>query len=165
MTWQLIRSSAATVQNVLRCSSAALSENTLPAAYSKASAYQVSARASGERKEFCGARFDCRHKGEQESRFFKNEHELLLLLRQLKKKWRHLGDSTRNGKFKRLEPQFQVSATIWGWQRSRKLLSRECTKEPICALPNNRSMEKFGARAELRNIVQEKLRGRGGSSC
>ena len=26
-------------------------------------------------------------------------------------------------------------------------------------------MEKFGARAELRNIRHEKLRGRGGSSC
>ena len=55
-------------------------------------------------------------------------------------------------------------------RRARKLLSpchsRECTKEPISALPNYGSKEKFGAKAELRNILQEKkkMRGRGGSS-
>ena len=39
--------------------------------------------------------------------------------------------------------------------------SRECTKESISATSNYGSKEKFGARAER----QEKLRGRGGSSC
>ena len=46
---------------------------------SKASAYKVSARASREKTAFCGARFDCQRKGEQESRFLKNEYELSLL--------------------------------------------------------------------------------------
>ena len=32
-------------------------------------------------------------------------------------------------------------------------------------MPNYGSKEKFGARADLRNVLQEKLRGRGGSSC
>ena len=32
-------------------------------------------------------------------------------------------------------------------------------------MPNYGSKEKFGARAELRNILQENLIGRGGSSC
>ena len=39
----------------------------------------------------------------------------------------------------------------------------EYTKEPIHALPNYGSQEKFGT--ELRNVLQEILRGRGGSSC
>ena len=44
--------------------------------------------------------------------------------------------------------------------------SRENIKEPISALPNYDSKGKFGARrAELRNILQGKWRGRGGSSC
>ena len=34
----------------------------------------------------------------------------------------------------------------------------------ICLVPNNGFMEEFGARAELRNILEEKIRGRGGSS-
>ena len=55
-------------------------------------------------------------------------------------------------------------------RRARKLVSllphsRECTKEPISALPNNGSKKKLGAKEQLRNILQEKLRGRGGSSC
>ena len=43
--------------------------------------------------------------------------------------------------------------------------SCKCTKELTSALPNNGLMEKFGAEAELRNMLQEKLRGKGGSSC
>ena len=35
----------------------------------------------------------------------------------------------------------------------------------MSALPNHVSKEKFGANAELRNVQQEKLIGRGGSSC
>ena len=81
-----------------------------------------------------------------------------------------LDNSTRNGKFKRLEPHFQLSATRSGSKEGTEtavalLHSRECTKEPMCALPNYGSREKFGARAELRNVLQEKLRSRGGSSC
>ena len=78
--------------------------------------------------------------------------------------------STRNGKFKRLEPHFQLSATRSASKEGTETAvasphSRECTKEPISALPNFGSKGKFGARAELRNFLQEKLRGRGGSSC
>ena len=36
-------------------------------------------------------------------------------------------------------------------------LTPECTKEQISALPNFGSKEKSGARAELRDIVKEKL--------
>ena len=61
-----------------------------------------------------------------------------------------LGDSTRNGKLKRLEPYFQISATRSGWKEVAEIAvalpnSREYTKEPTSALPNNESMEKFGA--------------------
>ena len=81
-----------------------------------------------------------------------------------------LGYSTRNGKFKRLEPHFQLSATGSASKEGTETAvalphSRECTKEPISALPNYGSKEKFGAKAELRSILQEKLRGRCGSSC
>ena len=87
---------------------------------------------------------------------------------------------TRNGKFKRLGPHFQHTAM---WSASKKGTettvvalphSRECTKEPISPLTNFGSKEKFGARAELRNILQETLRGslylsdlhiRGGFGC
>ena len=73
MIWQLIRSSAATAVSVecapllvrysLRDHSSCCS--------SKANAYQVSARASRDKMEFCGVCFDCRRKGEQKSRFLK----------------------------------------------------------------------------------------------
>ena len=81
-----------------------------------------------------------------------------------------LGYSTRNGKFKRLEPHFQLSATRSASKEGTETAvamphSRECTKEPIPALPNYGRKEKFGASAELRNVLQEKLRGGGGSSC
>ena len=64
-----------------------------------------------------------------------------------------LGYSTRNGKFKRLEPHFQISATRSGWKEVTETAvdlphSRECTKEPISALPNYGLKEMFGARAE-----------------
>ena len=61
-----------------------------------------------------------------------------------------LGYSARNGKFKRLEPHFPVSATRSRWKEVTETAvdspqSRECTKEPISALPNYASKEKFGA--------------------
>ena len=61
-----------------------------------------------------------------------------------------LGHSTRNGKFKRLEPHFQISATRSGWKEVTETAvasphSRECTKDRISALRHNGSMEKFGA--------------------
>ena len=95
------------------------------------------------------------------------EYELLLFLQQLQN---ILGYSARNQNFKRLEPRFQSSATRSASKEGTETAaalphSRECTKEPISALPNNGSMEKFGARAELRSVLQEKLRGRDGSSC
>ena len=61
-----------------------------------------------------------------------------------------LGYSTRNDKFKRLEPHFQISATRSGWKEVTKTAvalphSRECTKEPTSASPNDGLREKFGA--------------------
>ena len=52
-----------------------------------------------------------------------------------------LGYSKRNGKFKLLEPHFQISATRAGWKEVTETAvalphSRECTKELISALPN-----------------------------
>ena len=70
--------------------------------------------------------------------------------------------STRKGKFKRLEPHFQLSATRTASKEGTETAvtlphSRECTKEPIPALPNYGSKEKCGARAELRNVLKEKI--------
>ena len=81
-----------------------------------------------------------------------------------------LGYSSRNHKLKCREPHFQRSAPRSGWKEISEtavalLHSWECIKEPISALPNNGLLVKFGARAELRNILQAKLRGRGGFSC
>ena len=71
--------------------------------------------------------------------------------------------STRNGKIKRLEPHLQLSATRSASKEDTETAvalphSRECTKEPISALPNYGSREKFGAKAELRNVLQEKIK-------
>ena len=83
-----------------------------------------------------------------------------------------LGYSTSNHKFKRSGPHFETTARRSGREDISEPTtavafpqSREYTKEPISALPTNGSMEKFRARAQLRNILQEKVRGRGGSSC
>ena len=81
-----------------------------------------------------------------------------------------LGYSTRNDKFKHLEPHFKLSATRSASKEGTENAvalphSRECTEEPISALPNDGSKEKFGGRAELWSVLQGKLRGRGGSSC
>ena len=64
-----------------------------------------------------------------------------------------VGYSTRNGKFKRLEPHFQLSATGSASKEVTETAvalphQREFTKEPMSALPNYGFMEKFGARAE-----------------
>ena len=61
--------------------------------------------------------------------------------------------STRGGKLKRLEPHFQLSATRSASKESTETAialphSRECTKEPISALPKYGSKEKFGATVE-----------------
>ena len=84
-------------------------------------------------------------------------------------KKKKLDYGTRKHTFKRLVTHFQISATRSGWKISETAValphSRECTKEPISALPNNGSKKKLGAKEQLRNILQEKLRGRGGSSC
>ena len=67
-----------------------------------------------------------------------------------------LGYSTRNGKFKRMEPHFLLSATRSASKEGAETAvalphSRECTKDPISALPNYGSKGKVGATAELRN--------------
>ena len=73
--------------------------------------------------------------------------------------------STRNGKFKRLEPNFQLwarSAAKEGMENAVALPhSRECTKEPISAMPTTGSMDSFGARAELRISYRKKIIGTG----
>ena len=65
-----------------------------------------------------------------------------------------INHSTRKGKFQGLEPHLQLSATRSALKDGKETAvalphSRECTKEPISALPNYGSKEKFGARAEL----------------
>ena len=95
------------------------------------------------------------------------EYELLLFLQQLQN---ILGYSARNQNFKRLEPRFQSSATRSASKEGTETAaalphSRECTKEPVSALSKNGSMESFGDRTELRNILRAKNRGRGASSC
>ena len=65
-----------------------------------------------------------------------------------------LGCSTKNGKFKRLEPIFQLSATRSASKEGTETAvalshSRECTKESISALPNYSPKKKFGGRAEI----------------
>ena len=79
-----------------------------------------------------------------------------------------LGYSTRNSELKQQEPHFIMWATRSEWKITEPAVawphSRECTKKPISVLPNSGSMEEFGAWAEVWNILQEQLRGRGGSS-
>ena len=82
----------------------------------------------------------------------------------------NIKDDTRNHKFKRLEPQCHISATRSRWKETSESAvalphSRECAKELISALPNYGSKEKFGARAELLNVLQEKNMSRCGSNC
>ena len=77
--------------------------------------------------------------------------------------------STRNRKFKRLEPRFQTSATSSAPKEDTECAvalahSRECIKELISALPNFGSMGAFGARAEKRNVLRKNNAGRRGSS-
>ena len=87
---------------------------------------------------------------------------LLLVLQRERKK---LGCSTRNRKFKRLEPHFQTSETRSAPKEDTKnavalARSRECTKELISGLPNFGSMESLGARAEKRKVLRKKNGGR-----
>ena len=95
------------------------------------------------------------------------EYELLLFLQQLQN---ILGYSARNQNFKRLEPRFQSSATRSASKEGTETAaalphSRECTKEPISASPNNAQLEKFGSTEESWNILTEQIRWRGASSC
>ena len=64
--------------------------------------------------------------------------------------------STRNGNLRRLEPHFQLSATRSASREGTEGAvtlphSRECTKEPISALPNYGSKGKSGARPDRIN--------------
>ena len=68
--------------------------------------------------------------------------------------------STMNLKFKRLESRFQIAATRSASKEGTETAvalphSRGCTKETISPLSSKGSVEKFGARAELRNVLQE----------
>ena len=69
-----------------------------------------------------------------------------------------------------MEPHLQVSATSSASKEGTETAvalphSRGYTKEPIPALPKYGLKEKFGAGAELRNALQEKLMSRCVSSC
>ena len=131
----------------------------------KASAYysSVPSWASGEKRSSVSsvARVSTvGRKGEQESRFLKNEYKVRTYVAPVCSTAvkNTLDYSTRNGKFKRLEPHFQLSATRSASKAGTEIAvalphSRERTKEPIPALPNYGSQEKFGARAELRNVI------------
>ena len=83
-------------------------------------------RASGGKTEFCGACFACRRKEEQESRCLKKRVRAPAPSTTVKN---ILGCSARNGKFKPLEPHFQLSAT--------RSASKEGTETAV-ALPNSR---------------------------
>ena len=158
---------------MLRCSSAALSKNTVAAAIARPARTRCQ-RGHRERKRSCVARVSTvGAQGSTRADFRKNKYDENTKIRapvpSTAVKY-ILGYSTRNGKFKRLEPYFQISATGSASKEVTETAvalphSRERTKEPISALPKYGFMEKFGARAERRNILQEKLRGRGGSSC
>ena len=117
--------------------------------------------------ECFGACFDCRRKGEQESRFLKTSTSSCSLYDGKKYAW-----------LQYKIPQIQAPGTTFsncgdevGMEGDHgnfcrfATLTPECTKEQISALPNFGSKEKSGARAELRDIPTEKLGGRGGSSC
>ena len=84
---------------------------------------------------------------------------LLFVLQQKQK----LDYSTRNRKFKRLEPHFQTSAARSAPKEGTKSAvalthSRECTRELISSLPNLGSIEMlmFGAWAEKRRVLVKK---------
>ena len=81
-----------------------------------------------------------------------------------------LGYGTKNHKFKHLEPHFQLSARRSASKEGTETAvalphSRECAKKPTSALPNYGSKGKFRGKSRITEYVQEKLRGRGGSSC
>ena len=93
--------------------------------------------------------------GVREPFFFKRVRAPLLFLPVSKN---ILGYSTRNGKFKRLEPHFQISVTRSGWKEVTETAvapprSRECTKKPIPPLRNIGSMDKFVAMTEQNDEI------------
>ena len=69
----------------------------------------------------------------------------------------------------RLEPHCQILATRSEWKEVAETAvalphSQECSKDIISPLLFFSSKEEFGDRPEIRNALQEKCRGRGGSS-
>ena len=77
-------------------------------------------------------------------------------------KRRKLGYNTRNRNFKRLEPHFPYPATRSASKECTETAialpnSQECIKEPMSSLATNGPTEKFGAGAQLRNILEDKL--------
>ena len=154
--------------------SAALSKNTVVAAAIARPARTRCQRGHRERKRSCVARVSTvGAQGSTRADFRKNKYDENTKIRapipSTAVKY-ILGYSTRNDKFKHLEPHFKLSATRSASKEGTENAvalphSRECTEEPISALPNDGSKEKFGGRAELWSVLQGKLRGRGGSSC
>ena len=157
---------------MLRCSSAALAKNTVAAAIARPARTRC-LREHRERRQSSVANVSTvGARGSKRADIEKNEYVTVLVRAPAPSTAvkNRLGYRTRNGKFKRLETHFQLSAT---GSDSKEVMqsavalphSRECTKEATPVLPNNGSKVKFGATAELRNIVQEKKRGKGASGC
>ena len=154
---------------MLRCSFAALSRSTLVAAIAKAArtinrclrGHREKKRSALARVSTVGAR------GSKRADFLKTSTSSCSLY-----------DGTKYAWLQYKIPQIQAPGTTFsncgdevGMERDHRnwcrfaTLTPESTKGPISALPNFGSKEKSGARAELRDIVKEKLGGRGGSSC
>ena len=162
---------------MLRCSSAALSKNTVVAAAIARPARTIIGVCAGIGRENgalwrvfrLSAQGALRRERLRTVLFF-DEYGLLLILRRQQKikiylatvqetanssAWNHIFNFRRRGPPRR---------------RARNLLplchSRECTKEPISAFAKRfKGKVRSYYRAELRNIPQEKMRGSGGSSC
>ena len=126
---------------MLRCSSAALSKNTVAAAIARPARTRYQ-RGHRERKQSCVARvLTVGARRSTRADLKKSKYSVYTCIQAPVKMYPWvLCYGTRNGKFKRLEPHFQISATRSGWKEVTETAvalphSRECTKEPISALP------------------------------
>ena len=145
-----MRSSAATVWTVLRCSSAALSENRVAAAIARPARTRCRP-GHRERKRISVARVSTvGGRGSMRADLKKNKYVYTYTSSFSSTAVKNiLGYSTKNSKFKRLEPYFQISVTRSEWKVTETAValphSRECTKEPISALPN------YGLKGKVRS--------------
>ena len=147
---------------MLRCSSAALSNNTAVVAAIARPARTRCLRGHREKKRSSVARVStvgARGSKRADLKKTSTSCELLLLLQQQKI---YSGYTTRNGKFKRLERHLQLSATgsasREGTETAVALLqSRECTKVPISALPDYSAKGNFGDKSRITEYPTRKI--------